>query len=83
MISLMLAVMLQGAAPVTSFTAPTAPPAKAGKLNKKTGLVCRKESLVGSRMTTRVCVHPQELQVRKDEDRALVEKAQALQTIRQ
>ena len=83
MISLMLAVMLQSTAPVTSFTAPNAPPVKAGKLDKKTGLVCRKETLVGSRMKTRVCAQAQELQIRRNEDRDLTEKAQALQTIRQ
>lgn len=82
MVSLMLAAMLQSTAPVTSFSAPNAPPAKAGKPNKD-GLVCRKETLVGSRMKTRVCAQAQELQIRKNEDRDLTEKAQALQTIRQ
>lgn len=81
MTALLLAVLLQGAAPVTTFTAPNAPKPQAGTPDKD-GVVCRKEAVLGSRMKTKVCMRPSEVLQRARDDRDLVDKAQVLQTIR-
>lgn len=82
MIALMLAALFQATAPVASFTAPS-PPAKvhAGKPDKD-GVVCRKETVLGSRLKTKICTRPGDAQQRAIDDRDLLEKAQVLQTIR-
>ena len=81
MIALMLAALFQSTAPVASFSAPTPPKAYAAKPDKD-GIVCRKETVLGSRMKTKVCTRPRDAQQRAIDDRDLVEKAQMLQTIR-
>lgn len=81
MTALLLAILLQGTAPVTTFTAPNMPKPLAGEPDKD-GVVCRKESVLGSRLKTKVCMRPSEVQQRAKDDRDLVEKAQVLQTIR-
>lgn len=81
MTALLLAVLLQGAAPVATFTAANVPKPYAEKPNKD-GVVCRKESVLGSRLKTKVCMRPSEFQQRAVDDRDMVEKAQVLQTIR-
>jgi hypothetical protein len=81
MIALLLAALFQGAAPVSSFTAPTASKAAAEKADKD-GLVCRKEAVLGSRLKTKICMRPSQARQRAADDRDLVDKAQVLQTIR-
>lgn len=82
MIALMLVALFQSTAPVASFTAPS-PPAKAYAAKPdKDGIVCRKETVLGSRMKTKICTRPGDAQQRAADDRDLVEKAQLLQTIR-
>jgi len=80
-IALLLAALFQSTAPVSSFTAPAAPKVQAEKADKD-GVVCRKESVLGSRMKTKVCLRPSELRQRAIDDRDLVDKAQVMQTIR-
>jgi hypothetical protein len=80
MVGLLLAALLQGASPVSSIIAENAPkPAQA----EKDGLVCKKEAFVGTRIKTRACARKSAMTTRKNDDRDLVEKAQALQTIKQ
>ncbi|PZQ60634.1 MAG: hypothetical protein DI570_13820 [Phenylobacterium zucineum] len=78
----MLVALFQSTAPVASFSAPTPPKAVvAGKVDKD-GLVCRKETVLGSRMKTKICETPAQAAQRALDDRDMVEKAQVLQTIR-
>jgi len=80
-IALLLAALFQSTAPVSSFTAPTTQKVQAEKADQD-AVVCRKESVLGSRMKTKVCMRPSELRQRAIDDRDLVNKAQVMQTIR-
>jgi hypothetical protein len=82
MVALLLAALLQSTAPVSSIIAETAIPERAAKPDKD-GLVCKKEAFVGSRIKSRACARKSAMTTRKNDDRDLVEKAQALQTIKQ
>lgn len=82
MVALLLAALLQGTAPVSSFTAPNTPPAKSAGQPDKDGIVCRKEAVVGSRMKQKICERPSETRQRALDDRDMADKAQTLQTIR-
>jgi hypothetical protein len=78
--ALLLIALFQSTAPVGSFTAPNMPKAQQAKPDAN-GVVCRKESIVGSRMKTKVCYRPGDVQQRAVSDRDMVEKSQVLQTI--
>ena len=80
-LALLLAALFQATAPVSSFTAPAPPKPQAAKPDKD-GVVCRKEAVLGSRMKTKVCMRPSELQQRAVDDRDMLDKAQVMQTIR-
>ena len=83
MVALLLAALFQGAAPVSSFSAPNVPATKAvAEQPDKDGIVCRREPVLGSRMKQKVCERPSEARQRAQDDRDLVEKSQTLQTIR-
>ena len=79
MISLVLAAALfaAGEPAAAQGASPAAPPAKAEKANKD-GLVCRKETVVGSRLPTRVCMTQAEWDERQRQDRELARKTQSL-----
>jgi len=82
MIALLLAALFQSTAPVSSFTAPPAPKAAQAEKADKDGVVCRKETVLGSRMKTKICMRPSDARQRAADDRDLLDKAQVLQTIR-
>lgn len=78
--ALLLVALFQSAAPVASFTAPNMPKPHQAKPDQN-GVVCRKEAVIGSRMKTKVCFRPGDVQQRAVGDRDMVEKSQVLQTI--
>lgn len=83
MLSLMLALTLQAAAPVSSMTAqnakPATPPPEAE--TDADGITCWKEAVLGSRLKKRVCVREDQVEQRRTDDRDLIDKAQKLQTV--
>ena len=81
MIALLFVALLQGAAPVTSIVAAKPSPKALTTLTDKDGLICWKESVLGSRLKEKVCMRPSQARERAHDDRDLVEKAQTLQTI--
>ncbi|MFZ5720673.1 MAG: hypothetical protein ACOY5Y_14545 [Pseudomonadota bacterium] len=81
MIGLLLAALLQGTAPVSSMVAANAPEPVAEKPDKD-GIVCRKETVLGSRLARKVCFRPSDVQARAQDDRDMLSRAQVLQTIR-
>ena len=80
MISLVLAAALfaaaePAAAPAEPAAAAAAKPEKAEKA-KKSGLVCRNEPVVGSRMPTRTCMTQEQWDARAADGRKMLEDVQ-------
>lgn len=81
MIALILVALMQSTAPVSSMVAANPPPAADEKPDKD-GIVCRKETVLGSRLKQKVCFRPSEERARAQDDRDMLNRAQTLQTIR-
>lgn len=81
MIGLLLAALLQSTAPVSTMVAANAPQ-RADEKPDKDGIICRKETVLGSRLKQKVCFRASDEQTRMQDDRDMLNRAQVLQTIR-
>jgi hypothetical protein len=69
-------VLLAEAAPAAQPAEPDRPPVSGKQKLAKQGMICRNESVIGSKLPRRVCLTPEEDARRRQQDRELTEYMQ-------
>jgi hypothetical protein len=68
--------LLAEAVPAAQPTEPAAPPVSGKQKLSKKGMICRNESVIGSKLPRRVCLTPEQDAERRQQDRELTEYMQ-------